>query len=93
MQIICSIATHSLNLKWFQKFYDAFVAKFPSKTISSTEVHVVVKVELVEKFKPKTAKGTLVNFNKDESIVLGMPRRGRFDDFIFSNSKSIVVTV
>ncbi len=67
-------ATHSFKLKWYQKFCDAFTAKFPSITISSTEVHFVVQEELVGTFKPKAAEGTLANFNKDEFKVVGMRR-------------------
>lgn len=66
--------THSFKLRWFQAFYNAFIAKFPAKPISSTEVYFVVQEGLVATFAPAAAEGALTYFVKSEFKVVGLRR-------------------
>lgn len=67
-------ATHSFNLKWYQKFRSAFVKKFPELAITTCEVWFVVQEGLVDTFAPATSSGELTGYVKGAYKVAGMRR-------------------
>jgi hypothetical protein len=67
-------ATHSFNLKWYQKFHAAFVKKFPALEVVKCEVWFIVQEGLVGIFAPNVPTGNLTGFRKDSFQVAGMRR-------------------
>ena len=66
--------THSFNLKWYQKFHDAFVKTFPALEVAECEVWFIVQEGLVDIFAPDAPTGNLTGFRKDSFKVAGMRR-------------------
>ena len=67
-------ATHSFNLKWYEKFRSAFVKKFPALEVAECEVWFIVQEDLKNIFKPAASTGILTGYIKDSFTVAGMRR-------------------
>lgn len=67
-------STHSFNLKWYQRFYAAFVKKFPLLEVPVCEVLFIVQEGLVGSFTPNAPTGNLTGFSKDSFKVAGLRR-------------------